>query len=117
MPVDVLRRAIARCLVPTAVGLLLACGGDSNKTVSLSWSANRESGVNKAGGGYEVAITGQPKIDVPYASGSAAPTTTTAKLPSGTYTVTVRAYATLDPQGGSTKTFSSPSQAITVNVP
>ena len=107
---------------------LSACGGGGGGTagtavstsprlVTLSWTANRESGVNRAGGGYQVAISGQPTIDLPYTSGSAAPTSTTVTLPPGNYTVTVRAYAALDQQGGNTGSISAPSQALTVNVP
>jgi hypothetical protein len=103
---------------------LSACGGGGGGTVSssprsvtLAWAANRESGVNRAGGGYQVSISGQPAIDVPYTSGSAAPTSTTVSLPPGSYTMTVRAYAALDSQGGNTGSLSAPSQPLTVNVP
>ena len=81
-------------------------------TVTISWDANRESGVNRAGGGYQVSVSGQPTRDVPYASGSAAPTSTVFTLSSGTYTVSVRAYAALDAQGGTTRTFSAASQSL-----
>jgi hypothetical protein len=103
---------------------LVACGGGGegsgssqpgSRTVSLTWDANRESGVNRAGGGYEVSITGQPNKDVPYVGGSAAPTSTTVQLLPGTYQVTVRAYAALDPQGGSNRNFSAPA-GLTLNV-
>jgi hypothetical protein len=108
------------------VGLLAACGGaeggggggrSGSHPVTLAWAPSRESGVNRTGGGYQIAISGQPALDVPYVSGSSAPTSTTAKLPTGSYTVTVRAYAPLDAQGGSTGTLSAPSQSITVTVP
>lgn len=105
--------------VVLAVGLT-ACGGGggspSARAVTLTWEANHESGVNRAGGGYRVSISGQPTIDVPYTSGPAAPTTTTVLLPRGGYTVTVRAYAALDAQGGTTGSLSAPSQSLTVNV-
>ena len=89
-----------------------ACGGDSDEDlapmgVTISWEANREVGVNQAGGGYEVRVAGQPVIDLPYASGSSAPTSVTVKLLPGSHTVSVRAYAALDPQGGTTRTFSA----------
>lgn len=120
-----------RCLHKTAVcGLLLvllaaglsACGGGGSssppaRAVALAWQANRESGVNRAGGGYQVSISGQPTTDVPYTSGSAAPTSTTVMLQPGSYTVTVRAYAALDSQGGNAGSLSAPSQSLTVNVP
>ena len=108
-----------------AVDLLVlaaACGGgDGNSSspipVTLSWDANRESAVNRAGGGYEVSISGQPPRDVPFTSGALAPTSIAVELVPGTYTVTVRAYAALDPQGGTTRTFSAPSPAFTLMVP
>jgi hypothetical protein len=102
---------------------LSACGGGGGgaspppaRSVTLAWATNHESGVNRAGGGYLVSVSGQPTIDVP-SSGSAAPTSTTVSLPPGSYTVTVRAYAALDSQGGNTGSLSAPSQALTVNVP
>jgi hypothetical protein len=119
MPAEDIRGAMVRALLAPAlaVAMVMAACGDSSKSVALSWTANRESGVNKAGGGYEVTITGRPAIDVPYVSGTSAPTTTTVSLPSGNYTVTVRAYAALDAQGTNTKTLSAPSQPVTVTVP
>lgn len=113
----------ARVLLLLALGLS-ACGGGGGesasapaaRSVTLAWEANRESGVNRAGGGYRVAISGQPTIDVPYASGSAAPTSTTLILQPGRYSVNVLAYAALDAQGGSTGSLSGPSQALSVDV-
>ena len=108
-----------------AVGLS-ACGGGgggsspppvTTHSVTLAWQPNRDSGVNRAGGGYQVSISGQPTIIVPYTSGPAAPTSTTVSLNTGSYTVTVRAFAALDPQGGNTGSLSAPSQSLTVNVP
>ena len=109
--------------------ILWACGGGGGGggdggpapppvfSVFLTWAPNLEHGVNSAGGGYRVSISGQPTIDVPYVSGSTAPTSTTASLLAGSYTVSVAAYAALDPQGGTTGNTSAPSQSITVNVP
>jgi hypothetical protein len=113
-------------LLAVAIGVS-ACGGGGGGggppppppvpvAVTSAWDANRETGVNSAGGGYQVSISGQPTQDVPYTSGSAAPTSTKVTLLPGSYTVTVRAYASLDPQGGNTGNFSAISQAI-VNVP
>lgn len=105
---------------------LSACGGGGGGSspppvtipaVTLSWASNHESGVNSPGGGYQVSISGQPTINVPYTSGSTAPTSTTVSLQTGTYTVSVRAYAALDVQGGNTGSLSAPSAPITVNVP
>ena len=89
----------------------------TSHSVTLSWQANRDSGVNRAGGGYQVSISGQPAIIVPYVSGPAAPTSTTVTLTTGRYTVTVRAFAALDSQGGNTGSLSAPSALLTVNVP
>lgn len=106
--------------------LVAGCGGGgagappppvTSHSVTLSWQPNRDSGVNRAGGGYQISISGQPVIVVPHVSGPAAPTSTTTTLTTGTYTVTVRAFAALDSQGGSSGTVSAPSQALTVNVP
>jgi hypothetical protein len=109
------------------VAVLVSCssgGGSSTPTppvtgrvVTLSWAANRETGVNAPGGGYRLSISGQSPVDVPYASGPLAPTTKDVTLPSGSYTVTVTAYAALDAQGGAAGSTSAPSQAITVDVP
>ena len=105
---------------------LSACGGGSGESpppsvtthsVTLAWQPNRERGVNRAGGGYEVSISGQPTIIVPYTAGPAAPTSTIVSLNTGSYTVTVRAFAALDPLGGNTGSLSAPSQPLTVNVP
>ena len=109
--------------------LLVGCGGGgggdggggstppATYTVTLNWASNHESGVNSTGGGYQVLISGQPAFNVPYTSGPTAPTSTTVSLQAGTYTVTVKAYAALDAQGGSSGSLSAPSAPITVNVP
>ena len=89
----------------------------TNHTVTVAWAPNHEKGVNSTGGGYEVSISGQPTINVPYSSGPTGPTSTVTMLQTGTYTVTVTAFAALDAQGGSTGSLSAPSQSLTVNVP
>ena len=89
----------------------------TNHTVTLAWAPNHEKGVNSAGGGYQVAISGQPTINAPFTSGLTAPTSTVTTLQTGTYTVTVRGYAALDAQGGSIGSLSAPSQPFTVIVP
>jgi len=113
-------------VVLIALAQLAGCGGGgggsspqpvTNHTVTLAWAPNHEKGVNSAGGGYQVAISGQPTINVPYVSGLTAPTSTVTTLSTGTYTVTVRAYAALDAQGGSAGSLSAPSQSLIVNVP
>jgi len=56
---------------------------------------------------------------VPYVSGPTAPTSTVTILQTGTYTVTVTAFAALDAPGAppGSGSVSAPSQALTVNVP
>lgn len=124
----------SRRLILTALSALLfavslaGCGGGGGggsapastlHSVTLSWQANRESGVNSAGGGYLVTISGQAApIDVPYnPTTGVTPTTTTVSLYSGSYTATVKAYAALDSAGGSSGTTSTPSSSITITVP
>ena len=113
-------------VVSLCVVVLPSCGGGSDgsspqpatiHTVTLAWAPNHEKGVNSAGGGYQVAISGQPTIDVPFTSGTTAPTSTVVTLQTGTYTVIVSAYAALDAQGGGTGSLSAPSQPLTVVVP
>lgn len=109
-----------------ALSLLISCGGGGGgggstppaiHSVTLDWAQNRESGVNSTGGGYQVVIGGQPTVNVPYTSGPTTPTSVTVPLQTGTYTVTVRAYAALDTQGGGSGSLSALSAPITVNVP
>ena len=108
---------------------ITACGGGgsappppvpTSHVVNLSWTANREAAVNRAGGGYKVAISGQPVIDVPFpyaASGAAA----VATLMSGTYSVTVSAYSAMNATTGiaasGVVSSSVPSAAFTITVP
>mgnify|MGYP001358260907 CR=1 FL=1 len=108
------------------VVVLSGCGGGgggssptpvTSHTVTLAWMPSHETGVNSLGGGYRVAISGQPTIDVPFTSAPTAPTSTVTTLQTGTYTVTVRAFAALDAQGGSAGSLSAPSQSLTVVVP
>ena len=107
------------------VVVLSSCGsGDggsgtppgTNRTVTLLWAPSHETGVNSAGGGYQVAISGQPTINVPFTSGLTAPTSTVTTLQTGTYTVTVSAFAALDELGGSTGSLSAPSQPFALIV-
>ncbi len=100
-----------------ALAALGACSSEATTPPYLAWTANRERGVNAPGGGYLVDISGKPTVDVPYVSGLLAPTSITTTLSTGSYTITVRAYAALDPAGGTTRTVSAPSQPLTVNVP
>ncbi len=107
----------AAVLAGAALGLASCRPSPAEHLVTISWAANRETGVNKAGGGYRVSISGQPTIDVPWVSGATAPTSIDVTLFTGRYTVTVAAYAALDPQGGSTGSQSAPSQVLAVKVP
>src|SRR6266852_9794776 len=114
-------------VVLAASAHLAGCGGGgggssppppvvvTNHTVTLSWAPNHEKGVNSTGGGYRVSISGQSMpISVPFTSTSIMPT-----LQTGTYTVTVTAFAALDAQGSTTGagSVSAPSQSLIVNVP
>lgn len=85
--------------------------------VNISWAANRESAVNTSGGGYVVTVSGQPPINVPYVSGPSAPTTTPVTLMSGNYSVSIQAYSSLNPPGGSAGSTSAASTALAFSVP
>lgn len=116
----------SRRLAALFAAALVACGGGGGSeadntpvgpaAATIAWNASRESNVNRPGGGYEVAISGMEPIDVPYVSGAAAPTSTTVTLPSGSFSITVRAYGALDAQGGTTRTYSSASQVLAVRL-
>jgi hypothetical protein len=115
------RLFLKRALLAGVALTLAACGGSkstpiTSHSVTISWAANHERGVNASGGGYKVNVAGKPTIDVPF-SGSATPTSTDLTLTTGSYAVTVTAYALLDANGGSTGSQSAPSQAYTLNVP
>jgi hypothetical protein len=104
----------------------VACGGDDvsgppsiTAAVQISWTANREAAVNRAGGGYRVfhgrtagfSIATASFVDVPYVSGPTAPTSANLTFASGNNFVKVVAYSALSPNG------SDPSSEITVSVP
>jgi len=80
---------------------------NSTSTIVVNWDPNRESGVNNAGGGYRVYHSTIPGfdigsadfIDVPYVSGSRAPTSAELTLPSGRHYIKVVAYSALNPSG------------------
>lgn len=109
--------------------LLASCGGGGGGSspppaptphqVTISWAANREAAVNSVGGGYKVAISGQPIIVVPYPSTTSATTT----LMSGSYTATITAYSAIpaiDPNTGLPAVGASaslPSTTLAINVP
>jgi hypothetical protein len=88
------------------------------RTVVLHWTANREAAVNTTGGGYKVyysqaagfSIPVADVLDVPYASGSAAPTTASVTLSPGVYYFRVAAYSALN-------SLSNGSSQLTVTIP
>ncbi len=107
-----------------ALAALAGCSGGGGTTKSeppipgVYWTANREHGVNSPGGGYIVDISGRVAgLEVPYVSGSLAPTSITTTLPPGNYTITIRAYAALNDAGGTSRKVSLPSQTLSVTVP
>ena len=115
---------------------LVACGGGGGgggvstppaptlHQVTLTWDENREADVNSPGGGYEISISGQSIIDVPFP----APPNVTLTLPSGSYSAIVTAYSAIDPSTGvsdanasianaGVTNFSCPSTPITIDIP
>jgi hypothetical protein len=76
--------------------------------VTVSWTANREAGVNNIGGGYTLyhsttpgfSLEGAESVDLPYESGSTAPTSTTLAMLTGTHYIKIVAYSALNPAGG-----------------
>lgn len=93
--------------------------------VLVSWTANRETAVNTAGGGYVVAYSQDPnasyaeaeKVTVNYASGPTAPTSATINIPPGTFYIKVYAFSALNPPGSSSGSLSPPSVASVITVP
>ncbi len=120
-------RSMAAWIAPV-LAALAGCNGGASKTttpppppgtheVVISWTANRESGVNAPGGGYLVSVDGAAPLDLPYVSGALAPTSLTTTLYTGSHSVSVRAYAALDAAGGTGGTVSAPSGTLPVQVP
>jgi hypothetical protein len=103
------------------------CGGSPSATqLVLNWDANHEAAVNAPGGGYRVYYAFSPGVDtahapfvdVPYVSGSQAPTTITLTKPViGTYYFRIIAYSTFSPPNGSTIRRSSDSTEVSVGFP
>lgn len=88
--------------------------------VHASWSPNRETAVNRPGGGYRIYHApvadfaldrAAGVIDVRYVSGERAPTSALLALPPGTHYLRIVAYSMLNPAG------SDPSPATAVVVP
>ncbi len=108
-----------------AAAVLSACGGGTasgpktitSHVVTLTWTASDQSGVNSAGGGYQVLVNNNVVATIPYVSGSTAPTSAKLTLTTGIYMLAVRAYAALDAQGGNSGSYSAPSQVLMITVP
>lgn len=90
-----------------------------DKTITVSWTANREKAVNSSGGGYRVyysttsnfSTASASYVNAPYVSGVSAPTTADITgLSSGTYYIKVNAYSSLNTAGNT-------STQISVSVP
>ena len=132
-----MHRFLYRNLLLSALLVVVSgCGGDAspspggtatvpvNATVTLSWAANPETELNKAGGGYRIYYSqnssfqpgdpGVQTVNVPYIAGPRAPTAIDiAVTASGTWYFRVQGYSALNPQGGPL----SPPFAVTVPAP
>lgn len=103
----------------------LVCDGGS--AVTVAWNANRETAVNSSGGGYVVYFSqssgfnpGDSNVcsqDVPYVSGTTAPTSAIIEPPSGTWYVRVAATSQLNAPGATGGSESAASSQTTVVVP
>jgi hypothetical protein len=86
--------------------------GTSEKTYRISWEANREHGVNSTGGGYRVHYSTTKAFiaaktfiaEVPYRSGTLAPTQTLLNLTPGTWYIRVAGFSSYN--GGTQGAFS-----------
>lgn len=108
--------------IPLALALLLAaCGGGGGASapavasdcsspcaLTLSWSANREAGVNAAGGGYHVYYATSPNTALAQATRETVaydpglgqtPTSTALQFAAGTWYLRVVAFSALNPAG------------------
>jgi hypothetical protein len=95
-------------------------------TVRVSWTANRESAVNRIGGGYRVYfsttnnfnVANASYVDVPYVSGASSPTSYDfTGLMAGIYYFKVVAYSSLNPPGQTSGSKSNPSSQFQVSLP
>ena len=131
---NLLFRYINLFLIILITVILTSCGGSSGggggsgdasgdaivnlKTVTISWNANLETAVNSTSGGYKVyysttsgfAIGSATSVDVPYTSGSYAPTSTDISLEPGTYYFKIVAYSGINRDG------SEPSDQLSLTV-
>lgn len=93
----------------------------------FSWNPNPESAVNRAGGGYRVYYSNRSgfapgdidvtEIDVPYVSGTHAPTSIVVALDPGIYFVRIGAYSALNAPGGIGGTLSQASPQFELDAP
>ncbi len=127
MDLGTLKGALRLFMAAASLVIFSNCGGSPSATqLVLNWDANHESAVNSPGGGYRVYYAFSPNVntttasflDVPYVSGSQAPTTVTLTSPvNGTYYFRVVAYSTFNPPNGSTIRRSNDSAEISVGFP
>jgi len=116
--------------------LISGCGSNKNQSsedpapvvtypMDVAWTANKEMEINSAGGGYRVyystatpvSISGANYVDVPFATGAAAPTSVRLRLPAGSYYLRVAAYSSFNPDGLAEGNLSAGSSEVTVTVP
>lgn len=100
--------------------------GPGSESATVTWTANRDTGVNSTGGGYRVyyanasgvATAGNTQVvDVPYVSGPTAPTTATiSNLGAGDWYIKVVAYSSYNPHAvaGGAKSSDSAEFKITI---
>lgn len=106
-PISVMVMLIVVAFLLTACGSDSSSGDSSKKTVTISWTANKESGVNRSGGGYQIYYSttsgfdagSASSVDVPYESGSSAPTSVDIDLKEGTYYFRIAAYSAINTGG------------------
>lgn len=122
-----MRTRILKAALASAMFGIAGCGGGGGgggapssatpppptmRTVALSWVPNRETAVNRPGGGYHVIVDGAVAATVPFGTGPLALTETMIELPSGTHVIQMRAFSNFN--GGTT---SAPSAPVAVTVP
>ena len=104
-----------------AVVVFGSCGGGGEpRQVTVSWNANRDKVVNTTGGGYRLyysqtsgfSVNDATSVDVPYVSGSTAPTSTSLSLEEGTWYLRISAYGVWNVA----TRYSEPSSQLVVNV-
>jgi hypothetical protein len=100
---------------------------ETTYTVQVSWNANPETAVNRAGGGYKIHHSTSSgfkpgdadvtEVNVPYTSGALAPTLVNLELEPGTYYIRLAAYSALNSPWSSGGSMSTASSQITRTVP